>query len=262
MIVLDLPHWEKSLVARGRSRVTAKKYAALLAEFHDSQSGQGALADQLADWITRSRECGQAAATIRLKLAAARSYSKWRGEPMGEYKAPPLPPASPHPLPGGIADVERMLAMESGAGRAAVALGALAGLRVQESISVTRDSVRIINGRKFLVVKGKGDKVRNVPVSSRLNLELELMPYSGRLVPLSNSGARAAITRIARKAKVTGHDGEDVSSHDLRATFASAVYEKTKDIRLVQILLGHASILTTQVYIKIKDDAAALGVEF
>lgn len=262
--VAELEEFESSLIIRGRARSTAHKYLRNMTEFVAWESGQPSRprAEQLVRWITDCREAGQAASTVKLKLASARAYGAHIGVALGEYKAPPLPPSRPHPLPGGIADVRKMLAAETGPGRHAVAFGGLAGMRVQESVSILRSHHKISRSRRVLEIHGKGGRIRYVPVSTELDSYISLMPKSGRLVPMSNSGARAAITRIANKAGVTAHDGGEVSSHDLRATFATQVYADTGDIRLVQELLGHASVQTTQIYIGISDDAADKAVEF
>lgn len=262
--VSDLEKFESELIIRGRARSTAHKYFRHMTEFMTWESGQPmrSQGEQLVRWVADCRDSGQAAATVKLKLAAARAFGAHIGVSLGEYKAPPLPPARPHPLPGGIADVRKMLAVETGAGRSAVAFGGLAGMRVQESVSIDRKHYKLSRSRRVLEIHGKGGKIRIVPVSSELDGYIDLMPLTGRMVPLCNSGARAAITRIATKAGVVAHDGGEVSSHDLRATFATEVYNKTSDIRLVQELLGHASVQTTQIYIGISDDKADRGVEF
>lgn len=259
-----IDEFENSLITSGRARGTARKYARLMTEFTIWVTAQPERdhGTQLLRWVSACRESGQAASTVRLKLAAARSYGGFSGVTLGEYRAPSLPPARPHPLPGGIADVRRMLAAEEGTGQHAVALGGLAGLRVDESVNIMRKHYKISRSRRVLEVHGKGGKIRFIPVSAELDEYVSLMPDVGRLVPLSNSGARAAVTRIAKKAGVVAHDGGDVSSHDLRATFATEVYNKTGNVRLVQELLGHASIQTTQIYIGIMDEAADRGVEF
>jgi site-specific recombinase XerD len=78
------------------------------------------------------------------------------------------------------------------------------------------------------------------------------------LIPLEDRNARALITGIARRSGII----TTVSSHDLRATFATTVYDKTKNIRLVQSLLGHASVNTTMAYLGIDNDQARAAVEF
>lgn len=259
-----LDQFEESLSARGLSGGTVLKYGRNIREFAEWVSGQPerACGDQLVRWVSEVRESGAAASTVRLKLAAARAFGKFADEHVGQYKVPPLPPATPHPLPGGIADVRRMLAVADGIERHVVALGGLAGMRVEEIVNITRDQAAFLGGKQYLKIFGKGGKVRMVPVSSELAVILAEMPSTGRLVPLSNSGARAMVTRVARRAGVVGHDGGEVSSHDLRATFATTVYRNTKDIRLVQELLGHSSITTTQIYVGVDADDKLKGVEF
>lgn len=259
-----LDEFRNSLIVSGHAEGTAHKYTRLLANYSSwaAEQPERDTATQLMHWVSASRSSGQSASTVRLKLAAARAYGASQGLTLGAYRAPKLPPARPHPLPGGIGAVRAMLAAEDGAGRSAVALGGLAGLRVHESVKLTRKHYKISRSRRVLEVHGKGGKIRYIPVSAELEEYVSLMPESGRLVPISNSGARAAVTRIAAKAGVVAHDGGQVSSHDLRATFATEVYNSTGDIRLVQELLGHSSVLTTQVYVGIMDNAADRAVEF
>lgn len=259
-----LDQFEESLSARGLSGGTVLKYGRNIREFATWVSGQPerSCGDQLVRWVSEVRESGAAASTVRLKLAAARAFGKFADEHVGQYKVPPLPPATPHPLPGGIADVRRMLAVADGMECHVVALGGLAGLRVEEIVTIRAVDVVELGGARHLRVTGKGGKTRLIPVSAELGKILLAMPSVGRLVPLSNSGARAMVTRVARKAGVVGHDGGEVSSHDLRATFATTVYRNTKDIRLVQELLGHSSITTTQIYVGVDADDKLKGVEF
>lgn len=260
--------FEQSLTLRGRSRRTAEKYARTMELFAQWQATRGDIdeADALAEWINIGRRAGLSPGTIRQRLATGRSWLDWRGldrGPLTDYKVPPLPQAEPHPLPGGIVDVRRMLdAASTDQSRHAVALGGLAGLRVAETLTLTRDDVQARRGATVLVVRGKGERRREVPVSGELLRYLDEMPAAGRLVPMSNSGARRAITRAAEEAGVSGSTGDGVSSHDLRATFATAVYERTRDIVLVQRLLGHSSVTTTQLYVSTSHEARVAAVEF
>lgn len=263
--------YEQSLTLRGRGRRTVEKYGRTMTQFAQWQRAlttPDALdeADALAAWINEGRRGGLAAGTVRQRLAIARSWLDWRGldrGPLADYKLPPLPQPSPHPLPDGVAAVRKMLAAaRTTASRHAIALGGLAGLRVSETIALTREDVEQRGGATVLNIRGKGERRRIVPVSGELAVLLEEMPATGRLVPLSNTGARVAITRTADEAGVTGSTGAGVSSHDLRATFATEVYERTRDVILVQRLLGHASVTTTQVYISSSITEAQMAVEF
>lgn len=263
--------FEHSLTLRGRGRHTAEKYARTMLQFsqwQDATPDPDAVdeADALAAWINTGRHGGLAAGTVRQRLAIARSWLDWRGldrGPLTDYKLPPLPQPTPHPLPDGIAAVRKMIAAaRTDASRHAIALGGLAGLRVSETVALTREDVQTRGGNTVLTICGKGERHRVVPVSAELSEYLEQMPATGLLVPLSNTGARVAITRTADEAGVLGSTGAGVSSHDLRATFATEVYEKTRDIILVQRLLGHASVTTTQVYVGTSVSEAQMAVEF
>lgn len=135
--------------------------------------------------------------------------------------------------------------------RALLALCAFAGLRVGEACTVTAFDLDI--PQSVLTVRGKGDRTRVVPLSSEAMREvLPAVAFAivrhhqggdARIVPLNVNSARRFITRLG-KAR-----GVRVASHDLRSTFATETYEHTLDVRVVQELLGHASVDTTQAYV-------------
>ncbi|URG17442.1 XerC-like tyrosine recombinase [Rhodococcus phage Mbo2] len=264
---IDAEHiaaYENSLTLRGRSSRTAAKYSTTVSAFlrESGQVDETRLGTAWAEWINAARRT-MAAGTIRLRLTVGKSFCDFMQAaqgPLSDYKRPPLPEPVPHPLPGGVADV-RLMADKAATEQAmfAVILGGLAGLRVSETISITRDDV-LSTGE--LRVKGKGEKERRIPISSELARYVDKMPAEGRLVPMSNAGARKAITVAAERAGIAGPEGEGVSSHDLRATFGTAVYDKTKDIVLVQRLLGHSDVKTTQVYIGANAQSTREAVEF
>lgn len=268
--------FENSLLSRGRSAGTAHKYAALLAGFTAHAANDGDNLDAaLTSWINEARRSGAAASTVKLRLAASRAFCRWAGVPtdaLDDYSAPTPPEPVAHPLANGSADLTAMLRHASGHDAHVIALGGYSGLRVNESVSVTVGSIDA--ARDELVVVGKGGRTRRIPVSAALRPYLEEMriPSMGaataaerdvmRLVPISNSGARARITRVANAAGVRNVAGLPASSHDLRMTFATEVYAKTKDIFMVQTLLGHKDVKTTQAYIGIKASEKKMAVEF
>lgn len=199
-------------------------------------------------WLNDAKINGASPSTIKSMLAAIKSYNKFAGivdQEILEYNPPMVRPPAPHPLPGGLADVRMALAAVTHAPhRSAIALGAFAGCRVDESISLTKDDIH----GNTLVIKGKGTKIREVPISLELKGYLEIIE-THRLVPISNASARKGITAAFKRVGISGMNGKAVSSHDLRATFATAVYRKTGDALIVQRLLGHSSITDTQRYI-------------
>lgn len=115
----------------------------------------------------------------------------------------------------------------------------------------------------ILTVYGKGDKVRYVPVSpvawsAIMGAVVESFEDNSLLCPISDRAARSLVTRMGRTAGLKC----EIASHDLRATFATIIQMNTKDIRVVQELLGHASITTTQIYTETQMEAMKKAVEF
>ncbi|MEU4066701.1 tyrosine-type recombinase/integrase [Streptomyces wedmorensis] len=178
------------------------------------------------------------------------------------YATPKVAPGAPHPLIEGIDGVLQMIdTARTTEERALVALAGLCGARVSEARELRVCDIDLVD--MIVTLGGKRDKYRPVPISR------QAMPHIvGWMIEVKNMGrenmfdmcdrtARNWLTRIHKEA---GLEGEG-SSHDLRMTFGTAVYEKTKDIRVVQELLGHASPTTTQIYIGIRLSAMRNGVE-
>jgi integrase/recombinase XerD len=148
--------------------------------------------------------------------------------------------------------------------RALLELLYAAGLRISEALNLDREDLVIEGG--FVRVIGKGNKERLVPVGEvaldwlRRYLDdvrpawLALVPgellRGGALFVTSRGhrlGRQAAWTVVKRAARDAGL-GDRVTPHTLRHSFASHLLEGGADLRIVQELLGHASISTTQLY--------------
>ena len=127
------------------------------------------------------------------------------------------------------------------------------GLRATELVSLPRGAVR--PGQPFLMVRGKGSKERLVPISSRAETAvakwLEAAP-GGRpwLFPSGKTHlSRVRLFQIVRAmAADAGISPERVSPHVLRHAFATHLLSGGADLRVLQSLLGHADIATTQIY--------------
>lgn len=126
------------------------------------------------------------------------------------------------------------------------------GLRVSELVNLKKGDVNLDGG--FVVAMGKRSKERVVPLGSysrdaiRAYLETEKPP--GRyLFPNRRGGVitRQAVWKIIRKYGLQLHKGR-VSPHTIRHTFATHLLEGGADLRVVQVLLGHEDISTTQIY--------------
>lgn len=135
--------------------------------------------------------------------------------------------------------------------KAIVALQGMCGLRVSEAIGIDPKDYDPVTKR--LVVRGKGDKYRVVPVSDEAALYLApvwlpaRLDGGSRITHFSDSNLRRLITVTGRRAKLS----QRVSSHNLRATFATSLYASCKDKKLVQDILGHSDGRTTDIYIEV-----------
>ena len=148
--------------------------------------------------------------------------------------------------------------------RALLELLYAAGLRVSEAIGLDREDLSLDGA--FVRVIGKGDKERLVPIGEisidQMRAWLDgrraallalhhVVPVRGGPLFLGDRGRRlarqqawAAVTAAAGRAGLA----DRVSPHTLRHSFATHLLEGGADLRIVQELLGHASISTTQLY--------------
>ncbi len=278
-----------SLVAeRGAARNTVLAYGR---DLHQASAWLGgglaaadaaALAQLARHWAPLARaSAARKASAVRQFLAFLMAEGLRRDDPGRDLALP----QSARPLPKTLAagDVERLFAAlaERLAARpddpAALRLSALiellygSGLRASELVALPRGSVRA--GRGHMVILGKGNKERLVPVSRRAEAAVLAwaahVPADSRyLFPAGGvRGARGAAGHLTRLrlwqlvkalAADAGIAPERVSPHVLRHAFATHLLEGGADLRAVQTLLGHADIATTQIYTHV---AAAALVE-
>jgi integrase/recombinase XerD len=138
------------------------------------------------------------------------------------------------------------------------------GLRASELVSLPLNAVP--RDVPFLTVTGKGGQQRMVPVSGRaraaLSRWLALRAGEGSKALFPSTGRQGHLTRVRlfqllrALAERAGIDPEKVSPHVLRHAFATHLLEGGADLRVLQTLLGHADIATTQIYTHV--DAARL----
>ena len=129
------------------------------------------------------------------------------------------------------------------------------GLRASELVSLPLNAVP--RDAPFLTITGKGGQQRMVPVSTRARQALSrwvaLRGDKGRLL-FPSTGKSGHLTRVRLfqllrgLAGRAGLDPERVSPHVLRHAFATHLLEGGADLRVLQTLLGHADIATTQIY--------------
>lgn len=143
------------------------------------------------------------------------------------------------------------------------------GLRVSELVLLPAAGVHLEGG--FLRVRGKGSKERIVPVGERARELLvrywtEARPLGGKYAFLSRFGKPMGRLnfwlRMTHYAKLAGLEGK-VSPHVLRHSFATHLLNHGADLRVVQAMLGHADISTTQIYTHVtRERLKAVHAEF
>lgn len=129
------------------------------------------------------------------------------------------------------------------------------GLRLSELVGLDLPALDLAAG--LVRVRGKGNKVRELPVGSKARealqawLELRLLSNPGDgAVFVSQRGRRLGARAVQLRVRQAGvrELGQHLHPHMLRHSFASHMLESSQDLRAVQELLGHADIATTQIY--------------
>ena len=162
-------------------------------------------------------------------------------------------------------EVERLLAapdLDTASGkrdRAMLETLYATGLRVSELVSLRPEQVNLLQG--VLRVVGKGDKERLVPLGEPAVDWLERFLERGRtqilgakqssaLFPTARGGAmtRQAFWHLVKRYAVRAGISRVISPHTLRHAFATHLLDHGADLRVVQMLLGHRDISTTQIY--------------
>lgn len=261
---------EMMAAERGASRNTLAAYRRDLDQAAEWVKGGLADADVAALRKLMADYQSLAASSAARKLSALRQFFAFlldEGERADNPALDIARPATRRPLPRILTheDVERLFAQagEEAAGEAppaeAVRMLLLlellygSGLRASELVSLPRRAMA--GGREFLIVRGKGDKERLVPLSERARGALD------RWTPLLADGSlwlfpsgKAHISRVRlfqmlrALAGRAGIDPTAISPHVLRHAFATHLLEGGADLRALQLMLGHADIATTEIY--------------
>jgi len=276
-----LPAFERHLRAeRGRSVHTVRAYLRDVETFL-SEAGVGdddglrevSLAD-LRAWLGVLSRRGAARASIARTSASLRTFFGWlertgriSTDPSLRLTAPSrhrtLPPVLAQRSATALLDVAKVAADDDDPihlrNRAALELLYATGIRVGELVGLDVDDVDLASD--VLRVVGKGDKERRVPfgVPARQAVAEWLTrgrprlvgPQSGPALLLGRRGRRAdqrQIRSVVHDLLQHVPDAPDLGPHGLRHSAATHLLEGGADLRMVQELLGHASLATTQIY--------------
>jgi integrase/recombinase XerC len=270
---------------RGRSEHTTRAYLGDLRHLVDfagrqgiGELGQVRLAD-LRTWLGEQADRGASRATIARRAAAARTFFGW-AERTGRVATDPsvrlVAPRRTKSLPGVLKQQEASAMLDLAAvraddadpihlrDRAALELMYASGIRVGELVSLDVDDVDL--GQHTVRVMGKGAKERVVPfglpaaraVEAWLGARPQLVtPQSGAALLLGRRGRRADARQVRSAVhELLSHlpDAPDLGPHGLRHSAATHLLEGGADLRMVQEMLGHASLATTQIYTHVSVD--------
>ncbi len=220
------------------------------------------------NYIVFLRKKGYRISTISRRLSALRSFVRFLAMEEGFSEDPTENLFSFHresrlPFALSVEEMERMLALPDTSRpqgireRAILEFLYATGLRVSELVSLKLEDVDLDMG--YVRCKGKGRKERVVPLGEIA--ERWLKEYLSRVRPRTDSPylfvsgrgkpyTRQGIWKIIRKyARLLGL--RKVSPHTLRHSFATHLLQGGADLRVVQELLGHADISTTQIYTRV-----------
>lgn len=255
----------------GRSPNTVKGYVADLRGLAGYADTFDAFTlDALRRWLADAMSAGKSRATLARRTAAARAFSTWayrRGDIGTDAAARLKAPKVNRPLPTVVKGERAGELVEAGTAddahpaehlrdRAMLELLYATGIRVGELTGLNLGDVDFARGLAH--VTGKGNKQRVVPfgdeaaaaVSEWLELGRAELAADTQAMFVGSRGGRIDQRQVRRIVERAGQRAgvEHVSPHTLRHTTATHMLEGGADLRVVQEMLGHTSLQTTQIY--------------
>lgn len=225
----------------------------------------------ITDYLGHRKSDGIAASSLRIELVAMKVFFRWlavRGMRVGDPAEPVLPPRVEVRLPDTLNEVDVQALLESVQGsepldirdRAMLEIFYASGLRVSEVTGTRLENLNLDEG--WVRVTGKGNKTRLVPVGAaardavRRWLEVArpklVKPKTQSFIFLNRLGGKLTTARVwqivKERTKLAGLDPAKVHPHLLRHSFATHLLGNGADLRVIQEMLGHADISTTQIY--------------
>ncbi|PCF94495.1 site-specific tyrosine recombinase XerD [Vreelandella nigrificans] len=247
----DLTAWQQQLESEGETLLTPSS-------------------QRFGEWLELRREQGYQLRSNARLLSSLRSFYRWArlyghiaNDPLAEVTLPPVRPSLPNTLEED--EVERLLMapdITTPLGvrdRTMLELLYACGLRVSELVGLTGDAVNLRQG--VVRVRGKGDKDRLVPMGEEAIEWLSRYMETTRPVLMQDPTRPALFPGRADKAMtrqtfwhrikahaITAGITRSLSPHTLRHAFATHLLNHGANLRVVQLLLGHSDLSTTQIY--------------
>lgn len=252
-------------------RRVLETFAAWLKRERERDDHGSVVTRDISDYLARRKSDGLAASSLRIEVIALKVFFRWlaaRGYRTGDPAEPVLPPRAGRDLPDTLNEQEVRRLLESGTGtgpldlrdQAILELFYASGLRIGEVVDARLEHLSIEEG--WIRVTGKGRKTRLVPVGGAAREAIThyleaarpklVRRRSSSWVFLGRNGARLTTARVwqvvKQRARLAGLDPAKIHPHLLRHSFATHLLGNGADLRVIQEMLGHADIATTQVY--------------
>ncbi|MFZ5833501.1 MAG: tyrosine recombinase XerC [Planctomycetota bacterium] len=239
---------------------------------------------ELRGYVAAMHEAGYAKTTVARRLASLRSFFRFgqrEGWAPANLAKPLRNPRKGRSLPHflSVDEIGRLLGAPPAdepmglRDRAILETMYSAGLRVSEVVGLSDGDVDLAAG--VLRVRGKGRRERLAPIGSYAARALERWLQQRRLHPREPQGpespvfvnrfgrrltTRSVARMLEKHLKTSGLDGR-TTPHSLRHSFATHLLDRGADIRSVQELLGHKSLVTTQIYTHLSTSALRAAYE-
>ncbi len=240
-------------------------------------------ADDLRAWLANLKQRGLAASTTARRLSAARQFFLFlfrdgirSDNPAAHLESPRRGRSLPKLL--SETDVDRLLdytalyhekmhSIKSARQHALLEMLYATGMRISELVSMPRSAVSA--DVSMLIIRGKGDKERMVPLGSKaiealkdyltmLDATTKKNDRSSYIFPSRGEDGHLTRRRVGQMLKdiaiEVGILPSNLSPHKLRHAFATHLLNHGADLRTVQQLLGHSDISTTQIYTHVLDE--------
>jgi integrase len=221
---------------------------------------EAAATEELVAWLGQD---GWAKWTRRTYWMHLHSFFRWATtgrhaildwDPSEDLSRPYVPPGVPRPVTD--EELTLILARAVRPWRTALLCAAYAGMRASELAAATRtqleeDPIRIL---------GKGDKTRTVPRHDLIRDELPELPWGPILARPNGGHYNGNVVSRSISAYLTSIGFPDVAAHRLRHWYATTLLDNGVNIRVVQELMGHASLETTMIYTRVSDRQREIGI--
>ena len=257
-------------------RRVLEMFAGWLKHFRAKEDIAAVITFDLTDYLAERKKGGLAAASLRQELVALKIFFRWlaaRRRRDGDPAEAILAPKLEQHLPDTLNEVEVQQLLEGVQGqapldlrdRAILELFYASGLRLSELVDSRLENLSLDEG--WIRITGKGGKTRLAPVGKAALKALRaylkaarvklVKPRSGSWIFLSIQGGRLTPGRVKQvvkeRASQAGLDPKRIHAHLLRHSFATHLLTNGADLRVIQEMLGHADIATTQIYTHVDD---------